>query len=277
MSERSHNKGNRNSLDTLGTQPMVIDDTSRTPRRNRLIITDARQSHLPHQIRTLHEDSAPASASETSAPEESLPDAPSDATPPAKPKRAMSKPVLFYGKPGQLDDVLTHVSLQFALDQVTEDRMKVAHLAATFRGLPLTWLTNTRAFESDDFEEFVASVQKEFGLSDEAENGKLQRQLATLTQNGSVQSFALRFKQLSTKAGIPDTIAKAQFISKLKPHIQRALIVNNDDDTSFQAAIDEAIRLDSEFYNIRRSQPRRGKDTSNTPKRDFKGKFVKHE
>ena len=186
--------------------------------------------------------------------------------------KEMSKSIAFYGKPGQLDDVLTHVDLQFALAGITEDTIKIASLASLYRGSALTWLTSSQAHKSGDYDEFVEQTRAQFGLSKEAELGKLQRQLTSLRQTGSVQKFALQFRDLVQKTGTPEGLAKAQFVSKLKPQIQRALITNNDDDTSFQATIDEAIRLDSEFYNVRQS----GSSTHHSrhaTKRDGKGRF----
>jgi len=185
----------------------------------------------------------------------------------------MSKNIAFYGKPGQLDDVLTYVDLQFALGGVTEHSVKIASLASLYRGSALTWLTSSQAHKTKDYEEFVEQTRQQFGLSKEAELGKLQRQLTSLRQTGSVQKFALQYRDLVQKTGTPEGLAKAQFVSKLKPQIQRALITNNDDDTSFQATIDEAIRLDSEFYNVRQSGSPGSFGPKHSTKRDGKGRF----
>lgn len=121
----------------------------------------------------------------------------------------------------------------------------------------------------------MEQTRQQIGLSKEAELGKLQRELTALRQTGSVQKFALRFRDLVQKTGTPEGPAEATFVSKLKPQIQRALITNNDDDTTFQATVDEAIRLDSEFYNVRQSgypnQSRGG--AQHSIKRDTKGRF----
>jgi hypothetical protein len=53
----------------------------------------------------------------------------------------MSKPVLFYGKPNQLDDVLTYIHVKNLVDQNTTNEETSASLASTFRGAALQWPT----------------------------------------------------------------------------------------------------------------------------------------
>lgn len=209
-----------------------------------------------------------------------LPDAPAPPRHGKLNKEMSTKPVLFYGKPSQIDDVLTHVTVKVLADNITEDSAKCGYLASLYRGPALSWLTTyLKKNTLDDYEEFVAQTKTAFALPDEALQGQLSRQLTHLRQKGSVQNYALQFRQLADQVQLPGPIAKAQFIAGLKPHIQRALITG-DDKESLSAAITEAIRIDSELFNIRGSTRTFQKNKSKTPGRDHKGRFtpaIKHE
>jgi len=195
----------------------------------------------------------------------------------ARKQEDMSKPVLFYGKPSQLDDVITHVTVKCLADNVTTEQAKSGYLASLYRGAALTWLTNyLKDNQLDDYGELVAQTRAAFGLTEEAQQGMLTRQLAKLRQRKSVQHYALQFQQLQLQTNLPTSIAKQYFIQGLKPHIQRALIIG-DDKASLADAITEATRIDGELYNVRQGafrQPSGGSRQST--KRDGKGRYTSH-
>lgn len=184
----------------------------------------------------------------------------------------MSKPVLFHGKPSEVDNVLTHCTATFAADGTTESGKRAGYLASLFRGTALSWLTKKlKDHQSllDDYEAFVAEVRSKYALNEHARNGQLARQLANLRQRRSVQEYATQFEQISAELALQPAIAIADFKRGLKPHIQRAL-VTSDDYTDLESVITEAERIDSEFFNIRRNggQYRGGRG------RDGKGRFT---
>jgi len=167
----------------------------------------------------------------------------------------MSKPVLFYGKPNQLDDVLTFVSVKNLVDGTTEPEKKSAALAALFRGAALTWLSQQLKLDSDllsDYDVFVENVQATFGLSTAAQLAQSSRKYANCYQKASVQLYALEFKQLSTSLNIPEVTATAQFVKGLKSHLREALIINDDANDSLDDVIAEAQRIDSQLFTSKR-------------------------
>lgn len=171
----------------------------------------------------------------------------------APPKEEMSKPVLFYGKPNQLEDVLTFVRVQF-LVQGTSESQKAPVLAQLFRGSALNWLTNELKVNPsllDDYDEFVSTVESGFGLSEAAATAQAARKYANSRQRASVQLYAIEFKQLSTQLGIPDATAVAQFVKGLKSHVREALIIN-DETGNLDEIISEATRIDSQMYSSKR-------------------------
>jgi len=184
----------------------------------------------------------------------------------------MSKPVLFYGKPDQVDDVVTYCTVKFLADGTTDETQKSGYLASLFRGSALSWLTEyLKANQLNDYEELIAQVRQTFGLNEAAAQGQYARQLAGLRQKGSVQQYAITFQDLARKVALPDAAAKAQFVRGLKPHVQRGLIIGDDKDT-LNAAITEATRIDSELYSIGRTQQGYG-HKGRGQGRDGKGKF----
>lgn len=187
----------------------------------------------------------------------------------------MSKPVLFHGKPNQVDDVLTHCLATFAANGVTDPGQQAGYLASLFRGSALTWLTTTLK-ENDsilvDYTSFVQQVRQRYELNEHARAGQLARQLASCRQRRSVQDYATEFEPLSKACQLSDSVAIATFVKGLKPHVQRAL-VTSDDYVDLSSVIAEATRIDSELYNIRRSGGYNPTRFSST--RDGKGRFKK--
>jgi ribosome-binding protein aMBF1 (putative translation factor) len=173
----------------------------------------------------------------------------------------MSKPVLFYGKPNQLDDVLTYCRVKNLVDGNTNEEEQSAGLASLFRGAALAWLTQQLQNDNDllnDYDEFVARTRATFGLSEEAILAQASRKYANCYQKASVQLYALEFKQLSTRLGIPDITAVAQFHKGLKSHIREALVIR-DQVGNLDAVIAEAQRIDSQLYSSKRTQGSKNK------------------
>jgi len=187
----------------------------------------------------------------------------------------MSKPVLFYGKPSQLPQVLTFATVKFIADGITDDTAKSGYLASLFRGSALTWLT--RELEQNphllsDWEDFHQKVTEAFDIDPEAKKAQAARQLAQLRQKGSAQDYGLRFQQLAQAAELPSATAIAFFTKGLKRHIRQALIINDERDT-LQDAIKESARIDSQLYY---AAPRfSGQGSQQGKRRDHKGRFKK--
>lgn len=171
-----------------------------------------------------------------------------------KAKEDMSKPVLFYGKPSQLDDVFTYVDIKFLVDDIDDEGKQCAILASLFRGPALQWLTQNRKTNAellDDYDTFKAAVQSAFGLTEAAQTAQTARKFANCYQKASVQLYAIEFQRLSRELNIPDATALAQFEKGLKSHIREALIVR-DNVTNLEAAITEAQRIDSQLFSSKR-------------------------
>jgi hypothetical protein len=175
---------------------------------------------------------------------------------------AMSKPVLFHGKPSQLDDVITYVKVKLLVDGITSEEKKSASLAALFRGSALHWLTSELTLTPDllsDYDVFVDKVVSTFGINNTAKIANAAREFANCHQKASVQLYALRFKQLVNILNIPDVTAVAQFYKGLKPNIRDALITM-DQDGDLDDVIEEAQRIDSRMYSSKRGTgPFRGR------------------
>lgn len=177
----------------------------------------------------------------------------SDTVPSAVTEEDMSKPVLFYGKPSQLPEVLTYVGVDFLVDGTSEE-LKAPRLAKLFRGSALTWLTQELKTDTEllgDYDYFKDKVETAFGLTEAAATSQAARKYANCHQKASVQLYAIEFKQLSTQLGIPDSTAVAQFQKGLKGHIREALIIN-DEDGNLEDVIKEATRIDSQLFSSKR-------------------------
>lgn len=186
----------------------------------------------------------------------------------------MSKPVLFYGKPSQLDQVLTFATVKYLADGTTTDKAKCGYLASLFRGTALNWLTSQIARDEDildNYEDFLAAVKDAFALDESAKKAQAARQLANLRQKGSVQDYALKFQDLALDAGLNAQTAIAYFTKGLKPAIRSALIIS-DERSTLADAVTEAVRIDSQLYYAGGS---RGGFSGPRKSRDRKGRFTK--
>jgi len=189
----------------------------------------------------------------------------------------MSKPVLFYGKPSQLQDTVTHVRMQNLLSNTTSEKEKCARLASTFRGSALRWLTtevNLQPSILHDYDQFVEKVSNAFALTEVAAKAKAARRYANLYQKTSAQLYGIEFKQLSTQLNIPDSTAVAQFVKGLKSHIREALIIQDETD-DLDKAIEEAVRIDSQLYSSKRAFSGNNTRTSKGTKSYTQGKCHK--
>lgn len=165
----------------------------------------------------------------------------------------MSKPTLFYGKPTQLDDVITSATVIALASGKTSDNEKSAVLAASFKGVALSWLTdelrkNPQLFAN--YDEFLELVKKTFGLDQAAAKTHSARKLAKCEQRTSVQEYALRFKIEASKCQLNEETSIAYFLKGLK-NATTAALITSDDYTTLDTCIEEAIRIDSQTFAAR--------------------------
>lgn len=192
------------------------------------------------------------------------------------------KPVLFYGKPAQLDSFIAYLTIQFIVRD-TPDTRKVAVTASLFRGPALVWITtkiqkNPTVLSSTSWEDFHAQLQANYGLSDEARTSLAAKKLANLRQTSSVQAYAAEFQEHAATTGINGPTSTALFIKGLKPTIRNALIISDSRD-SLRDAIDEAKRIDEQFFYARGANPNRDRASypGSKPGRNKRGQWVKKE
>jgi hypothetical protein len=167
----------------------------------------------------------------------------------------MSKSPQFYGKPGQLEPVLTYCLVKNLSDNTTEDSEKCGTLASLFRGPALTWLTATLAVTPkilEDYDEFVDTLKSQFGISETAKQHQAAKALRNLSQKGSAQLYAIQLEQLCQVLGHSDTTQLTYFLEGLKLHVREALITKGGESKTYASAKKEAIRIDTELYNARR-------------------------
>lgn len=183
---------------------------------------------------------------------------PQQENPAKQPRRRlsdMSKAPQFYGKPGQLEPVLTYCMVKSLANSQESDEEKCGHLASLFRGPALTWLTST--LESTpkilgNYKEFVATLKAQFGVSDTAKKHQAAKALRNLTQKGSAQLYAIALEQHCAVLGHSDELKLTYFIEGLKLHVREALITRGNESRTYSTAKEEAIRIDTELYNARR-------------------------
>jgi len=167
----------------------------------------------------------------------------------------MSKQVLFYGKPGQLEPVITYVTVDFLARGITDEPTKCGTLASLFRGPALSWLSSKLALKTDlldKYTRFVALLRAEFGVNDHAKKHQAAKALRNITQRGSAQLYAIQLEAAATAVGLDDATTQAYFMEGLKLHVREAIITNREDDWTYSTLKKEAIRIDTELYNARR-------------------------
>jgi hypothetical protein len=190
----------------------------------------------------------------------------------------MSSPVNFNGRPSQLDDVLTHVTIRFLTDPTIthDDARKSAILAATFRGDALTWLTRQMRVKTDildDYNGFVNLLKLTFQASPETQQQQAELKLRSLRQKGSAQSYALVFDSLADTLHLGTDARKAAFIQGLKHQVRVALLAGQDNESSYGDLRTAAIRIDDGLYSLKKQYNRQG--TGDNKKRT--GKPIKRE
>jgi hypothetical protein len=166
----------------------------------------------------------------------------------------MSKPVLFYGKPNQIEDVLTYVTIRNITDQNTTDQQQCGLLASLFRGQALSWLTQQISDQPkllNDYDGFVTSVNSAFGLSAEASRAKAARKLSTIHQRGPAQLYAIEFRSIAISLRLDDATARANYTRGLKQHVREAMVSSGPHFT-LDDLIKESVRIDTELYHARR-------------------------
>lgn len=172
-----------------------------------------------------------------------------------RPSTDMSKQVLFYGKPGQLEPVITYVTVDFLARGITDPETKCGTLASLFRGPALAWLTAQLSTKTDllsQYDRFVRLLRAEFGVNDHAKKHQATKSLRNLTQRGSAQLYAIQLEAAAQLIGLDDSTQQAYFIEGLKLHVREALITTRDNDWTYKQLKAEAIRIDTELYNARR-------------------------
>lgn len=167
----------------------------------------------------------------------------------------MSKAPQFYGKPGQLEPVLTYCTVRALAENNLTDSQKSGTLASLFRGPALIWLTST--LEStpkllNNYEEFCETLRAEFGVTDTAKTHQAAKALRNLTQKGSAQLYAIQLEQYCKQLGHSDATQLTYFLEGLKLHVREALITKGAEHRTYAQAKAEAIRIDTELYNARR-------------------------
>jgi len=168
----------------------------------------------------------------------------------------MSKPVLFYGKPDQLEEVIVFSDIQNLVKGIDTESNKCGILASAFRGQALHWLTaelRRNPATLSDYTAFKSRLSEVFGVSTVATTAKAARRLSTITQKGPVQLYAIEFDQIALTLGLSDEVKQANFLRGLKLHVREALVSSNGYD-NYNELVAEAARIDTELYSARRAR-----------------------
>jgi hypothetical protein len=179
--------------------------------------------------------------------------------------------LVFDGKQGTLDDILTHCQVTFAArpKKFPTDTEKGGFLAAKFRGKALTWLTKNLKDKPkllEDYDAFKKALSQDFALTEDTRKKAADRRLKTLLQKGSAQSFAIEFDELADILGFDDEAKRTAFQTRLKPEVRRQLI--GHDETKYSTLRQKAIEIDEELYALRNPRQRRAKDKGKNAPRD---------
>lgn len=175
-----------------------------------------------------------------------------------------SKPVLFYGKPNQLPQLVTYVEIQCLVSGSTKSHQKAAFAATLFRQQALNWLTQELQRSSSilsDWDLFKNRLNESFGLTKAAAKEQAARRLSQITQKGSAQLYAIEFQQIASELGLDDDARQAHYLRGLKLHVREAIIANGKYAT-FEDLVALTTRIDSELFAAKRQsrkfQPRYG-------------------
>lgn len=190
--------------------------------------------------------------------------------PSTKPVTDMSKAPLFFGKPGQFETIRTWCDITFLTnDELAQsNQKKAAFFASLFRGPVLTWFARQKDKQSllQDYDTLVERVQEAWDKSDRVKEADAARRLTSITQRKAVRNYANELSDLFEILNIDENAKQAIFKRGLKQHVREAL-VSNDAYKDYSELVDEAERIDSELFSIRRGSGHRG-----SGQRKFNGK-----
>lgn len=179
--------------------------------------------------------------------------------PSTKPITDMSKAPLFFGKPGQFDQVTTWCEISFLTnDELSQDKGKqAATMASLFRGQPLTWLAGRKDKDNllRNYTLLKDAMAEVWGKSEKVKQSDAARKLAYISQRKNVHGYAMELDDIATTLNLDDATKEAVFKRGLKPHI-RAALVSSDGYNGYKELVEEAERIDSELYSIRRTSTR---------------------
>lgn len=181
--------------------------------------------------------------------------------------------LVFDGKAGTLDDILTHCTVNFLAKprKYPDDKTKCGFLASKFRGQALTWLTKNVKEDAtllDKYSTLRTRLIQDFSLSDETKQLAADKKLKTLTQKGAAQSFAIEFDNLTDTLEYKDEAKCNAFLTRLKPEVRRQLIGNET--TTYKDLRAKAISIDEQLFALRNPRQKRAKGTSERPRKPDK-------
>lgn len=172
----------------------------------------------------------------------------------------MSKAPLFFGKPGQFEQVTTWCEITFRTNtELSQDKAKqAAFFASLFRGPALTWFAGQP--DQDDLLNFYPKLkvrtENHWTKSSTVKKADAARKLSYITQRRNVQGFAQELDELARILELKDDAKEAIFKRGLKQHVREALVASNTHN-DYSELVDEAERIDSELFSIRRTSARK--------------------
>lgn len=176
----------------------------------------------------------------------------------------MSKGPLFFGKPGQFDEVTTWCEIAFNVsDELAQDKRKqAAYFAQLFRGPTLTWLSK-RADKDDllsNYARLKEACAETWKQKEHLRKAEAARRINYVSQRKSAAGYTREFSDLADILDWGDEIRRITYPRGLKQHVREALITGGPWDT-FEDMATEAERIDSELYSLRgnRSSGYRGR------------------
>lgn len=187
----------------------------------------------------------------------------------------MSKAPLFFGKPGQFEQVTTWCEISFLTnDELNHDKSKqAAFFASTFRGPLLSWLSRKANKDNllRNYPLLKSEVQADWCKSETVQRTDAARRLSYIQQKRNVHGYALELDEIADILKLDDTTKEAIFKRGLKQHVKEAL-VSSDGYKGYRELVEEAERIDSELYSIRRP-PRRNMGSKFAGKCNSCGQF----
>lgn len=164
---------------------------------------------------------------------------------PRPPALRPAKPDTFDGsKPGnRVDSWLFQINEYFNACGVHNDLERVAYAGAMLRGAASTWWRQRRTHAAagvmadvTTWHQFSTELRAQFTIVNAVKVAR--DELAALKQTGAVQSYAIKFRDITLQ--IPDITEQEKldrFVRGLKPRLQRELAIREP------ATLDDAIRM----------------------------------